>query len=368
MMRTGATQAMPGHQTIGLQLHGRTAAVAVLLCATSLGLLAPMARAGVPFDGAPAGSCAAMPSWIAAATLPAEGQGPLSSCFSSRSSQAEAALSVANNRPYAQMITVTGAPLDLAQSSFADPLDGALSALLEKLSSGAGQSVFVLGPAESATLAVERPAPGPGLQVHIDPAGDNAFAVAAVTWRFLSAASEERLLSTATRSCVASVLHRALQSPPAPERALRRVHSCVNSADLPSRAETLLRGLASRLLRDRFFQSVIERQGTEPRPLRISLTIAASNPESINPAIRLGPADYGTIPAGSRTVEHLTATGGVPPYRFYAVPEPGGPGVPSWVQLAADGTLILEPPSNATPVALPVEVVDSTGEHSVVTY
>jgi hypothetical protein len=359
---------MPGDQTIGLQLHSRTAALAVVLCAISLGLLAPIAGAAGPADDALAGGCAATPSWIAAATLAGEGQGPLASCFSSRSSQAEAALSVANNRPYAQLITVTGVPLDLAESSFANPLDGALSTLLTQLSSGAGQSVFLLGPAENATLALDRPAPGPGLQVRIDPAGDNAFAVAAVTWRFLSAASDQRLLSAATRSCVASVLHGALQSPPAPERALRRVHSCVKSADLPSRAETLLRGLASRLLRDQFFQSVIRRQGTEPHPVRISLTIAASNPESINPAIQLGPADYGTIPTGSRTVEHLTATGGVPPYRFYAVPEPGGPGVPSWVELAADGTLILEPPSDATAITVPVEVVDSTGEHSVVTY
>jgi hypothetical protein len=167
---------------------------------------------------------------------------------------------------------------------------------------------------------------------------------------------------------VASALHGALHNPPAPERSLRRVHFCVNTADLPARAETVLRGLASRLLRDQFFQSVIERQGTEPRPVRISLTIAASNPELINPAIQLGPAGYGTITAGVRTVEHLTASGGVPPYRFYAVPEPGGPGVPSWIRLAADGTLTLEPPPSATAFTLPVEVVDSTGEHSVVSY
>ncbi len=48
--------------------------------------------------------------------------------------------------------------------------------------------------------------------------------------------------------------------------------------------------------------------------------------------------------------------------------EPGGAGVPSWLHLAADGTLTLEPPPNAGAVALEVEVVDSTGAHSVVSY
>jgi hypothetical protein len=74
------------------------------------------------------------------------------------------------------------------------------------------------------------------------------------------------------------------------------------------------------------------------------------------------------VTAGTTTVERLSATGGVPPYRFYAVPEAGGPGVPGWLHLAASGTLILEPPAGATAVTLPVEVVDSTGAHSVTPY
>ena len=50
------------------------------------------------------------------------------------------------------------------------------------------------------------------------------------------------------------------------------------------------------------------------------------------------------------------------------MPEPGGPSVPPWLRLAADGTLTIEPPIGATSVNLPVEVVDSNGEHSVVPY
>jgi hypothetical protein len=353
-----------------LQLDRRAAAaLGAALCAMSLiAVLAGASSAGGEDPSTLPGGCASMPSWIATATLQDEAQDPLPSCFSAESSQAEGVLSVANNRPYAQLLTVAGGPLDLAESSFGDPLAASLSALLLDLSPAAGPSAFLLGPGQSATLAIDRPAPGPGQEIHVAAAGDNAFAVAAVAFRFLSAAAARRLLNAATRSCVASVLHGALQRPPRPERALRRVHACVNAANLPAGAETLLRRLASRLLRDDFFQSVIRRQGTEPRPAGFALAIAASNPELINPEIRLGPASFGTVTAGSRTVEHLSATGGVPPYRFYTVPEAGGPGVPAWLKLSAAGRLTLEPPAGTTAVTLPVEVVDGTGEHSVVAY
>jgi hypothetical protein len=373
MMRSAAAEAMRRDETIRLQLDGRTAALP-RLCAMSLGVcaislsvaLASIASAAAPAPRGIPGGCAHTPSWIAVATVQPEGQSPLASCFSASSSQAEAVLSIANNRPYGQLITVSGASLDLAESKFARPLEGALSTLLGNLRPAAGPSAFLVGPHQDVTLTIDRPAPGAAREIHIDPSGDNAFAVAAVIWRFLSAAAQRRLLPSATRNCVASMLNGALQRPPQPERALRRVHACVNAAPLPARAEARLRALASRLLRDAFFQSVIEREATEPHPVRIALYIAASNPELVNPAIHPGPLTLGTVPAGQRTVEHLSASGGVPPYRFYLAPEPGGPGVPGWLHLAADGTLILEPPLSGAVISVPVEVVDSTGEHSVV--
>jgi hypothetical protein len=358
-----------GDETIRLQLDSRSAAPAAALGAIALSAMLALvgsAQGGNPTT-LPAG-CGPRPSWIAAATLSADAQDPLPSCLSAQSSQAEAVLSIANDRPYAQLVTVTGAVVEETGSSFARPLERTLSALLAGLGSGAGPMAFVLAAGQSATLTLDRPAPGAAREIHIDPASDNAFAVAAVTFTLLSAAAERRLLSPATEGCVASVLYRALRIPPQPEQAFRRVHACVNAASLPRRAQELLRGLASRLLRGRFFKQVIRREGTEPRPARIALTLAASNPELINPDIHLGPAGLGTVPGGRTTVEHLSATGGTPPYRFYLVPEPGGPGVPSWLHLAADGTLTLEPPAGVAAVTLPVEVVDSNGEHSVVSY
>jgi hypothetical protein len=76
------------------------------------------------------------------------------------------------------------------------------------------------------------------------------------------------------------------------------------AAPAAKRAQELLRGLASRLLRGRFFKRAIGREGTEPRPARIALTVAASNPELINPDIHLGPASLGTVPGGRTTVKH----------------------------------------------------------------
>jgi hypothetical protein len=277
-------------------------------------------------------------------------------------------LVLANNRPYAQLITVSGATVDLAQSAFARPLEAAFSKLLAQSSRGGAPSAFLLGPEQTATLAIDRPAPGGAHQVHIDPAPDNAFAVASLAWTLLSTASERHLLSAAAESCAASALDRALPAPPRPEQALRRLHSCVNAAGLPRPAEGLLRALAGRLLRDGLFKRVIQRHGTEPDPARIAFTIAASNPELIDPDIRLGPSSFGTVQGGRTTVEHLSATGGKPPYRFYIQTEPGVAGAPSWLRLAADGTLTLEPAPNAGAVTLEVEVVDSTGAHSVTPY
>lgn len=345
----------------------RNAGICAVLGVVSLGaVLAPASSASVTPAARTPGGCAAPPAWIAAAALPQEGQEPLEACFSGESNQAKALLSVVNNRPYAQLITVTGAELDVSESSFAGSEEGALSRLLTTASAGAGSSALLLAPGADATLAIDRPAPGAAHVVHIAAASDNAFAVAAVTWTLLSTAAGHLRLPTATQSCIASVLYRALVNPPQPELALRRVHSCLNTAPVSQRPGALLRGLAARLLRGALFHRIIHRQGTEPRPDRIAFSVPASNPELINPEIRLGPASFHNVPGGGRIVERLTATGGTAPYRFYIVPEPGGPGVPSWLHLASDGILTLEPPAGAAAVSLPVEVVDSAGRHSVV--
>jgi hypothetical protein len=345
----------------GVQLR---VVLAVVVCAfASAAALSTVSGAAGVSRANPSG-CGQGPIWVQGASLIDGAQEQLPSCFSNASSQAEAVLSVANNRRYAQLITVSGASLDLAESSFHGSLETTLARLLANSGSPDGPAAFLLGPGDSATLALDRPAPGPAQIVHIGPAPSNAFAVGALVWELLNSASKRVRPSLDVQGCIASALTGALTGPPAPERALLRIHACVNATS--GRPRRVLRGLAGRVLRDRFFRQVIHREGTEPHPSRIAYTVPASNPNLANPAIQLGPASLGVVPVGRRTVRHLTASGGAPPYRFYLVQEPGAPGVPSWTHLAADGTLMIEPPAGTTSVAVAVEVVDSNGEHSVV--
>ena len=71
------------------------------------------------------------------------------------------------------------------------------------------------------------------------------------------------------------------------------------------------------------------------------------------------------MPDGRKTVLHLSATGGTPPYRFYVVPTAGGEGAPSWFRLAPDGTVTVEPPEGVSAhLSLSVQVIDANGERS----
>jgi hypothetical protein len=337
-----------------------------LLCAVFMSAALAAASFGASQGSSGATGCGPAPAWIESATVSQMAQEALTSCFQNSSSQAEAVLRITNNRPYAQLITVTGTTLDLAESSFSGSLEAELSRLLANLSPAGTPSPFLLGPGQGASVSIDRPPPGGAQVVLLRPAPGNAFAVGALAWSLLSSASKRMSLPAVTDSCIAAAVHGALSIPPEPEEALRRIHACVNAAPLAANSERLLRKLASSALRDAAFQQILHREGAEAHPARIAYTTAPSNPNLPNAAIRLSPANIGTLPAGQLTVRHLAATGGAPPYRFYFVPEAGGPAVPSWLKLAADGTLSIEPPAAGSSVNLTVEVVDSKGEHSIV--
>jgi len=344
-------------------------ALAAALCAISLStILAPAGSAASAKDMSLPAGCGPRPSWIEGDTLPRESQDSLVSCFSSDPPEAEARLKITSSRPYAQLITVSGAALDLDESSFASPREATFSRLLANSSASGAPAAFLLGPRAGVALLLDRPAPGEAEQVNVDPAPGNAFAVGAVVWTFVNDAAKGHLLPADTDGCIATAVDGALSRPPRPEHSFRRIHSCVNASGLSTAAEGRLRDLAGRVLRGNSFKEVFSQEGTQARLVRISYTVAASNPYLSNPAIHLGRVDFGSLPAGERTVKHLTATGGAPPYRFYLLPEAGGPSVPSWLRLAADGTLVIEAPPAGATIDVPVEVVDSNGEHSVVAY
>ena len=342
------------------------ATLPALLCAMCVSAALAGASSGATQSPIGSSGCGPTPSWIEQATVSQGPEEALTSCFLSSSSQAEAVLRITNNRPYAQLITVTGATLDLAESAFPQPLEAALSRLLANLSPAGTPSPFLLGPGQGASVSIDRPPPGGAQVVHLYPAPGNAFAVGALAWNLLSSASRSTSLPAITQSCIAAAVHGALSTPPEPEEALRRMHACVDAAPLSANSERQLKKLAGSALRDAAFRQVIHREGTEADPARIAYSTTPSDPNLPNAAIHLSPANIGTLRVGQLTVRHLTATGGAPPYRFYLVPEAGGPAVPSWLKLAADGTLSIEPLTAGSSVNLSVEVVDSNGEHSIV--
>ena len=249
----------------GIRCDGARTAFCAAFCAISLSVMfTPTTLAASSSSGVVSAGCGTSPPWVETATLPQGGQYPLESCFSSQSSQSEAPLRIVNNRRYAQLLIVDGAELDLTESTFTGTLEGPLARLMADLSYHGDSSVFLLGPGARATLLLGHPAPGSSNAVHIVPATSNAFAVGALAWRLLSEASSQRSLPTATASCVLAAVYGALSSPPEPEEALWRMHSCVDTAAVSRPHKRLLRRLASALLRDSFFKAVIHREGTEP--------------------------------------------------------------------------------------------------------
>jgi alpha-tubulin suppressor-like RCC1 family protein len=317
-------------------------------------------RAGLPTG------CGPTPSWIDSVTLPDSNQDPLPACFSTKSDQTEAVLNVVNNRGYAQTVTVYGAKIDVAKSSFASSFEGQIGKLLAQLSSGNGPSAFVLGPGEGASVTIDRPPPQlAALEIHIDPAAKTASGVGELAWALLTTAKDQIGVPLNVENCVMAAVYNTVSADRGPDSAIAQMHSCVDAAATGT-AKGVLEKLAYGLLVDDFFYKIIDLEGDELYPAQIGFTIPGSNPTFTNPNIHVGPANYGTLPDGTTTIEHLTASGGTPPYRYYIWNEPENAAkVPSWVTLASDGTLTIEPPASASgEVSFYVYAFDSKGEHS----
>ena len=324
------------------------------------GILTGNSRAGLP------SGCGSPPSWIDSVTLPDSSQDPLPACFSNKSNQAEAVLNVVNNRGYAQTVTVSGAKIDVAKSPFAGSFEGQIGKLLAQLSSGNGPSAFVLGPGESASITIDAPPPQPAVQeVHIDPAPKTASGVGALAWALLTTAKDQIGVPLDIENCVMAAVYNTVSADRGPDSAIAQMHSCVDAAATGT-AKSVLGKLAFGFLVDDFFYKLLDLEDSEVYPAKIEFTIPGSNPTFTNPNIHVGPANYGTLPDGTTTIEHLTATGGTPPYRYYIWNEPENAAkVPSWVKLATDGTLTIEAPASASgEVSFYVYAFDSNGEHS----
>lgn len=83
-------------------------------------------------------------------------------------------------------------------------------------------------------------------------------------------------------------------------------------------------------------------------------------------SIQVEGLDFGALPAGQESVEHLTASGGAEPASFAVSPDPSNLAkVPVWVNLESDGTVRIDPPTGTEQsVSFYVYATDATGEHS----
>jgi hypothetical protein len=319
-----------------------------------------------PGGGARLSGCGQAPSWIAAGALPVTARSLLSACFAAGSNQAEALVSVNSNRDYAQLITVGGAGAGLVRSSLPDALGAGLAALLAGAGTEGAPRALVLRPYGHVTFTVDRPAGLASRQIEIALAQGVPSALAGRVWTFLSAARARGLAAAGIESCLAVSLAGALSPLPAPSRLLSRMRLCVRRGT-PSDTHVgrVLRGLASGLLSERLLVRAVAREGHGQPGSEIALTIPASAPGPVNPGIRVLAPSIPAVSDGRRTVEHLSASGGTAPYRFYLLGEPGAPNPPSWVTLAPDGTLTIAPPDGVSlDVSLTVYVIDADGDYS----
>ena len=350
----------------------RAAARLTTLWATSLSVILASASSAASSVASPTRpnllrGCGGVPAWIEGAALSHSARDPLSACFQMGSNQAEALLNVANDRDYTELITLAGIAIDLRASSFSDSTDVVLTRLLE--SRGAGTQMLLLGPYSQATLAMDRPAPEePAQQVHIAAALGAPSALSGRAFTFLSAAKKRLAVPLRLERCLVSRLLGGIASARDGALALDQMRQCVDRASSPAtRAGRLLRGLAAGLLSERLLRSASAREQREPHAPGVAFTIGSSTPGPYNPAIHLDVANLGSISDGRETTRHLSASGGVPPYRYYIISEPGGAKTPSWVHLVPDGTLTLAPPAGLdVKVNLSVQVVDGNGERSEV--
>jgi hypothetical protein len=95
-------------------------------------------------------------------------------------------------------------------------------------------------------------------------------------------------------------------------------------------------------------------------------TYDSAPPSPTDNSIQVEGLDFGALPAGQETIEHLTASGGTSPYTFAVSPDPGNEAkVPSWVHLAPDGTLTIDPPAETNQsVSFYVYATDADGQDS----
>ena len=307
------------------------------------------------------------PPWVHSVTLPYSKQAPLPICFSAEGSS-EATLSMVNNRGFAQLVSISGIPIDLHTSHFSDTLDGTIASGLASHDHGTNYSYFVLGPGQTADVSIERPPPTlASLSVHIATATPTASAAAEMAWAFATTAKDQLGVPVAAMNCLWSDVYNA-RTGGSSASIVDELNSCGSTiATVAGGAvREAVGNLAKGLLVANFFYKIVDSEFDPDYAPDIGFTIPGTNPSATNPSIHVGPSSFGTISSGEETTEQLSASGGQAPYRYYIYIGSANDGrVPSWVRLAPTGALTLDPPAgDQSSYSFYVYAFDNTNQHS----
>jgi hypothetical protein len=311
--------------------------------------------------------CGPSPSWIDWLSPIYSRNDSLPACTGAESNDQTLYIHVANNRGYAQYLTVSNATVDVRRSSWGDSLESTVAAQIAAHSRSGAPSSFLLAPGSHAVLAIDRPPEGFGLTaVSILAAPRGSSAMAAMGWALLNKVRSELGNKVDLVNCVAGDLYGSLAADPGVSSAIGQLRSCAGAAaaGLRGSAKEVLEKIGSAVLVTDFFYKVIDLQADEALPPTIKFSIHGRNPTS--PSIHVRPLALGTVPAGRQTVAQLSADGGSAPYSFTISHAASNIAkVPSWVHLASNGALTIDPPVGSVgSVGFYVYATDAGGHSS----
>lgn len=313
----------------------------------------------------PPSPCGQAPSWVHG-TLAPDRNNAVMACFGTESNASQVVMHLVNNRGYAQMLQVNGAlQPHFKPSWFSDTLESEAQVLFAKLTPKSGNQTFVLSPGGSVTISFDKPPSQPAAQyVYIDSVPRVASAAAEVSFALLSTGIDQIGLPLDVIDCTWAAAYTTFSSGRGQTSAIDQIHHCASAAAgfSTGAAKAAFTKLAWGLVADDFFTKLIDKEDQDAFPPQISFDVPGTNPTFTNHNIQLGASSFGSVPAGQQTIEHLSASGGTPPYsyHFYNLYP-----VPSWVTLAPDGTLTINPPAgDQHSYSFYTYAFDATNQHS----
>lgn len=293
------------------------------------------------------------PSWLTGMSFPNGIHDGIRSCLAPETDDHTVFVNIVNNRGYAQLLTITGAPLDVDRTSFVQSMDGLITRGLVNAATTLNSSNFILGPGAGVTLAIPRNT-SVGVH-HVTIAADTITAAPfhALMWTLLKKMSGVGQIDGVVSCAVVAIRTFTPDSDVA--KLLINVKKCVEGAINAAAVSGLvseatgkaMKGIAAATLVVKSFTLLLDYLSDATYPPRIEFSMRGLLSD-INANIRLTNGSLGDIAAGSSTTRMLIASGGTGPYTFKIMRAVDFSPVPAWVVLQPDGQLSVTPPANWT--------------------